>query len=56
MFESGITAAWFGPVGSAVLGGTLVIGIVAIWLWRFPTLRRVERPDELAHDRQHVIG
>jgi MFS family permease len=55
MFESGITAAWFGPVGSAVLGGTLVIGVVAIWLWRFPTLRRVERPDELAHDRQHVI-
>jgi MFS family permease len=51
MFESGLTAAWFGAVGSAVLGGTVVLGVVLIWAWRFPALRRVERADELAYDR-----
>ena len=54
MFESGITAAWFGPVGSAVLGGAVVLGVVMVWAWRFPMLRRVERPDELAPDRHHL--
>ena len=48
MFKSGITAAWFGPVGSAVLGGAVVLGVVVVWAWRFPTLRRVERPDQLS--------
>jgi MFS family permease len=47
MFESGVTADWFGAVGSAVLGGVAVLAIAAIWAWRFPALRRVERPDEL---------
>jgi MFS family permease len=51
MFESGVTADWFGAVGSAVLGGAVVLGVVAIWAWRFPTLRRVERPDQLVSDR-----
>ncbi len=55
MFESGVTAAWFGAVGSAVLGGAVVLGVVLIWVWRFPTLRRVERPDELVPDRIHHI-
>ena len=50
MFESGITADWFGAVGSAVLGGAAVLAVVAIWTWRFPQLRRVERPDELSRD------
>lgn len=48
MFESGVTAAWFGAVGSAVLGGAAVLVIVAVWAWRFQTLRQVERPDQLA--------
>jgi hypothetical protein len=30
-----------------VLGGVAVFAIVAIWAWRFPSLRRVERADEL---------
>ncbi len=39
-FESGITAAWLGPVGSVVLGGVgcilVVIGVAARWpeVWR----------------------
>lgn len=48
MFESGVTADLFGAVGSAVLGGVVVIVVVLVWAWYFPTLRRVERPDELA--------
>jgi MFS family permease len=48
MFESGVTAAWFGAVGSAVLGGAVVLAVVLVWAWHFPTLRKVERPDELA--------
>jgi MFS family permease len=48
MFESGVTADWFGAVGSAVLGGVAVLAIAVIWAWRFPALRQVERPDELA--------
>ncbi len=45
MFESGITADWFGAVGSAVLGGVVVLAVVVIWAWHFTALRRVERPD-----------
>ena len=47
MFESGVTAEWLGAVGSAVLGGTAVLAIVVLWVWRFPRLRNVERPDQL---------
>jgi MFS family permease len=54
-FESGLTAAWLGPVGSVVLGGVAVLGIVALWAWRFPDLYRVERPDDVAHDRSSAL-
>jgi MFS family permease len=55
MFESGVTAAWFGAVGSAVLGGAVCLGVVVIWVWSFPTLRQVERPDELSPDRLRLM-
>ena len=45
MFESGITANWFGAIGSAVLGGVVVLAVVVIWTWHFSALRRAERPD-----------
>lgn len=51
MFESGVTADWFGAVGSAVFGGVVVLAVVALWAWYFPALRRVERPEELARTR-----
>jgi hypothetical protein len=41
-FESGVTAAWFGPVGSVVLGGVATLVIVALWARRFPALRRLD--------------
>jgi MFS family permease len=46
MFESGVTAAWFGAVGSVLFGGVAVLAIVGIWMWRFPTLRNIETPEE----------
>jgi MFS family permease len=37
-FESGLTAAWFGTVPAAVLGGTLTIVIALAWIRFFPQL------------------
>jgi hypothetical protein len=42
-FESGITAALFGTVASAVLGGVATVAIALFWMKLFPTLREVER-------------
>ena len=38
-FESGVTAAWFGAVGSVVLGGIGTLVVVGLWMWLFPALR-----------------
>lgn len=45
--ESGLTAAWLGPVGSVVLGGVGSLLIVAGALWTFPELLRLGRLREL---------
>jgi MFS family permease len=37
-FESGATAAWFGPVGSVVVGGVATLLVVASWWKIFPGL------------------
>jgi MFS family permease len=50
-FESGITAQWFGAVPAVVLGGLGTIAIVALWVWRFPELRRV---NELVGEYQNA--
>ena len=52
-FESGVTAAWFGPVASVVLGGLATVAVVAYWAQRFPVLRRMDRlvPAEAPMDR-----
>ncbi len=42
-FESGVTAAWLGPVGSVVLGAGATILVVVIWSNRFPALRDRDR-------------
>ncbi|NOT55036.1 MAG: MFS transporter [Deltaproteobacteria bacterium] len=47
-FESGITAAWFGVVPAVVLGGAGTIGIVVLWTYLFPQLRRVDSLDSAA--------
>lgn len=48
--ESGLTAAWFGPVEAVVVGGVGALFVTAIWAWRFPALRLADSfavPDEL---------
>ena len=42
-FESGLTAALFGVVPAAVLGGLGTMAIALLWMKLFPTLRDVER-------------
>jgi MFS family permease len=37
-FESGATAAWWGPVASVVVGGVATVGVVAAWWRLFPQL------------------
>ena len=45
-FRAGLMAALIGAVGSVVVGGCAVFLTVALWVWLFPALRRVDRPDE----------
>jgi MFS family permease len=42
-FESGVTAALFGTVPAALIGGLGTIAIALLWMKLFPTLRDVER-------------
>jgi MFS family permease len=42
-FESGITAGWLGLVPAVLLGGALTLGVTAVWMWRFPMLRTMDR-------------
>jgi MFS family permease len=42
-FESGVTADWFGAVGSVVIGGAATLVVVAVGMRWFPALRRMDR-------------
>lgn len=42
-FESGVTAALFGTVPAAVLGGVCTVAVALLWMKLFPSLRKVER-------------
>jgi hypothetical protein len=37
-FESGVTAALLGPVGSVVLGGVGTLAVALLWIRLFPSL------------------
>jgi len=39
-FESGLTAQWFGTVPAVLLGGVGTLVVIALWVWRFPELRK----------------
>ena len=41
-FESGMTAALFGVVPAALLGGIATIGVAVLWMRLFPALRDVD--------------
>lgn len=42
-FESGATAAWWGPVGSVVIGGLGTMAVALWWLKLFPDLAQRDR-------------
>jgi len=42
-FESGVTAALFGAVPAAALGGIATIAVALLWMKLYPSLRKVER-------------
>jgi len=42
-FESGVTAALFGTVPAAILGGVATVAIALLWMKLFPSLRNVEK-------------
>ena len=44
-FESGVTAALVGVVPAVLLGGIGTLGVVGLWMWLFPALRRVDALD-----------
>ncbi len=48
MFESGLTARWWGTARSVVIGGVATLGVVAAIAWLIPTLRTLKRlhPEE----------
>jgi MFS family permease len=46
-FESGVAAALIGAVPAVVLGGAVSIAVAAVWSWRFPSLRQVDRFTDL---------
>lgn len=46
-FESGVVAAWFGAVASALIGGVVAVMVVGAWMRLFPDIRRIETVDDL---------
>lgn len=42
-FESGMTAAWFGTIPAVLIGGLGTLAVVAVWMWLFPPLRKLDR-------------
>ena len=49
-FESGVTAAWFGAMPAALLGGLGTLAVVALWAAIFPELRNCDTVgDESSH-------
>lgn len=46
-FESGVAARFLGPVGAVVLGGSVALCSVGLWLKAFPQLARADRFDDV---------
>ncbi|TRW17907.1 MFS transporter [Glacieibacterium frigidum] len=42
-FESGLTAAWFGPVNAVIYGGIAAVLVTITWALLFPELRKADR-------------
>lgn len=46
--ESGLVAAWIGPVGAVVTGGIMAVAIAGLWRVVFPELGRARRFEDVA--------
>jgi MFS family permease len=46
-FESGVAAAAIGAVPAVIVGGVLSILVAIVWAWRFPSLRRLDRFEDV---------
>lgn len=46
-FESGLAAAAVGAVPAVIVGGVLSIVVAVVWAWRFPSLRRLNRFEDV---------
>jgi len=46
-FESGVAAALIGAVPAVVLGGIASMGVAVVWFFCFPSIRRVDRFEDL---------
>ncbi|PSJ47683.1 MFS transporter [Zobellella endophytica] len=57
-FRAGTSAAWFGTVPAAVIGGVATLAVAGTWMWGFRSLLRVDRFSDVepatgsAHRRQ----
>ncbi len=49
-FESGVTAALFGTVRAVVIGGVGTLTVVGLWCWWFPSLRKLDRLEDVKAD------
>ena len=49
-FESGMVAQAVGTSATVIGGGVATLAVVGIWWFAFPSLRRIDRFDELARD------
>ena len=54
-FESGVVAAWLGPVAAVVLGGLGTLAVVGIWTRLFPALARRDRLEPSTDDGQEPV-
>ncbi len=48
-FESGVAAALIGAVPAVLLGGIASIAVAAIWAWKFPSLRKIDRFEDIQY-------
>ncbi len=55
-FESGLSAAWIGPVEAVVAGGVGAVIVTGLWAWRFPELRRADRFSEPKPEPTQITG
>lgn len=49
-FESGVMAGLLGTVPSVVVGGLGTLGIVGLWMWLFPALRKIDKLMDVTPD------